>query len=70
MPRARCNFRQRDVTAALKAAVAAGVAVRSVRINAGGDIEVVIGNSQEQDLLTADAELGRWRKQREGNGAS
>jgi hypothetical protein len=30
----------------------------------------VIGNSQEQDLLTADAELGRWRKQREGNGAS
>lgn len=42
MPRARCTFRQRDVTAALKAAVAAGVPVRSVKITVEGNIEVVI----------------------------
>jgi hypothetical protein len=39
MPRARCTFRQRDVTAALKAAVAAGVPVRSVKITVEGNIE-------------------------------
>ena len=69
MPRARCTFRQRDVTAALKAAIAAGVSVRGVKISAEGDIEVVIGNLQGQDLMTADAELERWRKQRGASGA-
>lgn len=64
MPRARCTFRQRDVTAALKAAVAAGVSVHGVRISAVGDIEVVIGQSPAQDLATADDELERWRKRR------
>jgi hypothetical protein len=64
MPRARCTFRQRDVTAALKAAAAAGVSVRGVRINPAGDIEVVIGPPPTQDLTTADDELERWRKQR------
>jgi hypothetical protein len=54
MPRARCTFRQRDVTAALKAAVAAGVLVHSVKISAGGNIEVVIGRSPAQDFSTAD----------------
>jgi hypothetical protein len=54
MPRARCTFRQRDVTAALKAAVAAGVSVRGVRINAAGGIEVVIGRPLEQNFSAAD----------------
>jgi hypothetical protein len=54
MPRARCTFRQRDVTAALKAAVAAGVSVRGVRINAAGDIEVVIGRPLEQNFSGSD----------------
>lgn len=49
MARARCTFRQRDVTAALKAAVAAGVPVRSVKISAEGSIEVVIDRSGAQD---------------------
>jgi hypothetical protein len=52
MPRARCTFRQRDVTAALKAAVAAGVPVQSVKISAEGDIEVVIGRASAQDFST------------------
>jgi hypothetical protein len=54
MPRARCTFRQRDVTAALKAAVAAGVTVHSVKITAEGNIEVVIGRTSAQDFSTAD----------------
>jgi phenylpyruvate tautomerase PptA (4-oxalocrotonate tautomerase family) len=54
MPRARCTFRQRDVTAALKAAIAAGVSVRGVKISAEGDIEVVIGNLPAQDFSAAD----------------
>jgi hypothetical protein len=69
MPRARCTFRQRDVTAALKAAVAAGVPVCGIKISPEGAIEVVIGKSQGQDLLTADAELERWRKEKGAGGA-
>jgi hypothetical protein len=57
MARARCTFRQRDVTAALKAAVAAGVPVRSVKISAEGSIEVVIGRSGVQDFST---ERNEW----------
>jgi hypothetical protein len=57
MPRARCTFRQRDVTAALKAAVAAGLPVRSVKINAEGSIEVVIGRSPAQDFS---ADQNEW----------
>jgi phenylpyruvate tautomerase PptA (4-oxalocrotonate tautomerase family) len=64
MPRARCTFRQRDVTAALKAAVAAGVPVRGVKISPEGAIEVVIGQLPTQDLTTADDELDRWRKEK------
>jgi hypothetical protein len=54
MPRARCTFRQRDVTAALKAAQAAGVPVRGVKISPAGDIVVVIGRAPAQDFSTAD----------------
>jgi hypothetical protein len=57
MPRARCTFRQRDVTAALKAAVAAGVPVRCVKINAEGSIEVVIGRPAAQDFS---ADRNEW----------
>jgi hypothetical protein len=58
MPRARCTFRQRDVTAALKAATAAGVPVRGVRINPKGDIEVVIGRPLEQNFSAT--ERNEW----------
>jgi hypothetical protein len=64
MPRARCTFRQRDVTAALKAADAAGVAVRSVKISAEGDIEVVIGRSPAQDFS---ADRNEWDDELNGD---
>jgi hypothetical protein len=54
MPRARCTFRQRDVTAALKGAVAAGVPVRGVRINVVGDIELLIGRPLEHNFSAVD----------------
>jgi hypothetical protein len=49
MSRGPRAFRQRDVTAALKAAVAAGMQVTAVKINPQGEIEVVIGKHAEQD---------------------
>jgi hypothetical protein len=58
MPRARCTFRQRDVTAALKAAVAAGVPVRGVKISPEGAIEVVIGRGPAQDFFSI--ERNEW----------
>jgi len=50
MTRARCTFRQRDVTAALKAATAAGLPVSAVKINVDGDIEVVFDAPRSQDI--------------------
>jgi len=43
MSRAPSKFRQRDVTAAVKAVEASGHPVRKVRISHDGDIEVEIG---------------------------
>jgi hypothetical protein len=45
-----CTFRQRDVTAAIKAAAAAGVPVRSVKITAEGSIELVIDRPHAQEF--------------------
>jgi hypothetical protein len=42
MARGKCNFRQRDLTAAMKAARAAGVAVARFEVGADGKIIVVI----------------------------
>jgi hypothetical protein len=43
MSRAPSKFRQRDVTAAVKAIEAAGHPVRRVRISHDGDIDIEIG---------------------------
>jgi len=48
MSRAPSKFRQRDVTAAIKAVEAAGHPIRYVRISRDGDIEIEIGLPAEQ----------------------
>jgi hypothetical protein len=49
MARGPCSFRQRDVTAAVKAVVAAGCEVARAEIDSAGKIVVVIGKPQGLD---------------------
>jgi hypothetical protein len=50
--RARSTFRQRDLTRAVKAVIAAGLHVAGVKVSAQGDIEVVTGEEKTQDSST------------------
>ena len=54
--RAPSTFRQRDVTRAVKAVIAAGLPVAGVKVSAQGDIEVVTGDKKSHDLTPLD----RW----------
>ena len=69
MGRAPSNFRQQDVTRAVKAVVAAGVDIARVEIDRAGKIVIVTGRSLEatspQDAL--DRELQDWEA-RHGQG--
>jgi hypothetical protein len=47
MSRGPCTFKQQDVTRALRAAVAAGVAVERIEITKDGKIVVVTGKATE-----------------------
>jgi hypothetical protein len=49
MSRGPSTFRQRDLTRAVKAVVAAGLRVAGVKVNAQGDIEVVTAREAKQD---------------------
>lgn len=62
MSRRPSTFRQRDVTAAIKAAVAAGVQVGSVKVKPDGEIVVVIG----KEPLPDSADLNEWDAFTEG----
>ena len=66
MARGKCNFRQRDLTAAIKAARAAGVEIVRVEI-VGNKIIVVAGNSQDGlPPSELDQELAEFEERRHG----
>jgi hypothetical protein len=50
MSRRPSTFRQRDLTRAVKAVIAAGLRVAGVKVSAQGDIEVVTGDDRVHDL--------------------
>lgn len=50
--RAPSAFRQRDVTRAVKAVIAAGLHVAGVKVSAQGDIEVLTNDAKVQDPPT------------------
>jgi len=60
MTRARCTFRQRDVTAALKAARTAGMSVVSVKIDIDGKIEVVFGTPRTTEGASSGSTSNEW----------
>jgi len=52
MGRGGSTFRQRDLTRAVKAVIAAGLHVAGVKVSAQGDIEVVTGEEKTQGPST------------------
>jgi hypothetical protein len=52
MSRRPCVFRQRDVTRAVKAVTAAGVAVAKVEVDRDGKIVVVVGEPSQNPLTS------------------
>jgi hypothetical protein len=60
MPRAPCTFRQKDVTRALRATIAAGIEVQRIEINKDGKIIVVTAKPTEPaEVLTGGNEWDR-----------
>jgi hypothetical protein len=53
-------FRQRDVTRAVKAVIAAGLRVAGVKVSVQGDIEVVTGDKRVQDSTWPLQEGNEW----------
>jgi hypothetical protein len=58
MSRRPSAFRQRDLTRAVKAVVAAGLRVTGVKISAEGHFEVVTGDEKGQDSTSR--ETNEW----------
>lgn len=68
MARSPTTFRQRDVTAAIKAAGAAGLLVSRVEIDKSGKIVIVTGAQQEliKTQCDLDRELEEFEAKHEG----
>ena len=64
MTRGPCTFRQKDVTRALRASIAAGIEVRRVEIDREGKIVLVTGNATEPEVSEPAATLDSWRASR------
>ena len=60
MARAPSTFRQRDVTRAVKAVIAAGLRVSGVKVSVHGDVEVVTGDERVQDSTRPLQEDNEW----------
>lgn len=58
MARGHCTFKQRDVTAAVKAVAKAGVAVARVEIDRDGKIVVTTGKA---DAEAPQNDFDRWK---------
>ena len=58
MGRAPSTFRQRDLTRAVKAVIAAGLHIAGIKVSAQGDIEVVTGDERAQDSSLR--EVNEW----------
>jgi hypothetical protein len=65
MPRHAARFRQADVTRVVKAALAAGLVVDRVEIDADGKIAVVTASAPPPSSTSAaDLAVERWREKR------
>jgi hypothetical protein len=60
MARGPCTFKQRDVTAAVKAVVAAGVAVARVEIDREGKIILMTGKASDGEPASEKSDLDSW----------
>lgn len=67
MARGPCNFRQRDLTRALRAAVEAGITVQRIEIRQGGAIVVVTGDTPAAPVDDLERELAEFEA-RHGQG--
>ena len=54
------TFKQRDVKAAIKAAVDAGVSVARIEVDREGRIIIIAGKPSEQSLAEVNAPLDAW----------
>ena len=59
MAKGACTFRQRDVTAAVKAVVAAGIEVARVEIDKAGKMVIVAGKAAETAEATGQ-DFNEW----------
>jgi hypothetical protein len=60
MARVRLTFRQRDVTAAIRAVEAAGYVIKRVEIERDGRIVIVPVNRRNAELQLDQPELNEW----------